>query len=77
MAYPITYPSNAFAEKMRVTIQALRGTDKNKKSFNAIAKALNDNGSKTARGKEWKAQQVINIADRLKIDWCVFTSNVA
>ena len=62
---------------MRVTIQALRGTDKNKKSFNAIAKALNDNGSKTARGKEWKAQQVINIADRLKIDWCVFTSNVA
>lgn len=60
--------ANAFAEKMRVTIQALRGADKKKKPFNAIAKALNDNGSKTARGKEWTAQQVINIAKRLGID---------
>lgn len=64
----LTANANAFAEKMRVTIQALRGTDKKKKSFNGIAKALNDNGSKTARGKEWTAQQVINIAKRLEID---------
>jgi DNA invertase Pin-like site-specific DNA recombinase len=64
----LTANADAFAQKMRVTIQALRGTDKKKKSFNAIAKDLNDTGSKTARGKEWTAQQVINVAERLKID---------
>ena len=60
--------SFAFAEKMRVTIEALRGPGSSKKSFNAIARALNDSGSKTARSKEWTAQQVINIANRLKIE---------
>lgn len=63
-----TANATTFAQKMRVTIEALRGNGEKKKSFNAIAKALNDNGSKTARGKEWSAQQVINISKRLGID---------
>lgn len=53
-----------FAQKMKPTIELYRNAGK---SFNQIAKLLNDIGAKTRSGKEWSAKQVINLANRVGI----------
>jgi DNA invertase Pin-like site-specific DNA recombinase len=53
--------ADAFAIKMKNTIEAFKNQGL---SMNAIAKELNVAGIKTARGKDWTAQQVSNIINR-------------
>lgn len=51
--------ADAFAAKVMPTIDAIRATGAI--SYNAIAKALNDRGVKTAKGGTWAAATVRNI----------------
>jgi DNA invertase Pin-like site-specific DNA recombinase len=55
--------ADAFAARMRPTLKRMIDAGM---SFRAIAAELNDNGTKTARGGEWRANTVSNMVARLQ-----------
>lgn len=57
----ISDKADAFAEKMKVTVQRMLDTGM---SYRAIAAELNENGTKTARGGNWDAKTISRMVQR-------------
>lgn len=61
-AVAVSAQADAFAERLKPTIKRMLDAGM---SYRAIAEELNENGTKTARGGEWRANSVSNIVARI------------